>query len=98
MKNSSYNNFFSNFASPAKFGIIMALKDGPLSVTEIAEKVGGEQSAVSHNLAKLGACRILNVRKEGKQRIYALNKETVMPMLQIVERHVKRNCKVRCCR
>jgi DNA-binding transcriptional ArsR family regulator len=85
-----------NFASPLKFDIIMALRNGPLSVSEICKKVEEEQSAVSHNLVKLERCRILNVRREGKQRIYSLNKETVMPMLKIVERHVKRCCLGRC--
>ena len=96
MKTKSYNNFFMNFASPSKFGIIMALKEGPLNVSGICEKVGGEQSAVSHNLAKLEKCHILNVRREGKQRIYSLNMETVIPVLKIVEKHVKEVCMKRC--
>lgn len=86
-----------NFAGESRFGIIMALKDGPLSVSEIVNKVGDEQSAVSHNLRKMAGCHILDVRKEGKQRIYSLNKETVMPMLRIVEKHVKRCCLGRDC-
>ena len=52
MKRASYNNFFMNFASQSKFDIIMALRNGPLSVSEIAEKISEEQSAVSHNLKK----------------------------------------------
>ena len=96
MKNNSYNNFFLNFANKGKFDIIMALKEGPMSVSEIVRKVGEEQSAVSHNLCKMSCCHILNVRKEGKQRIYSLNGETVMPMLRIVEEHVRRNCIGRC--
>ncbi len=92
MKKSSYNNFFMNFATKSKFDIIMALKGGPLNVTEIAKKVGDEQSAVSHNLIKMSTCHILNVRKQGKQRIYSLNDDTVIPILKIVEGHVKRCC------
>jgi DNA-binding transcriptional ArsR family regulator len=97
MKNRTYNNFFMNFASRSKFNIIIALRDGPLSVMEIVEKVGEEQSAVSHNLIKLNACRILNVKQSGKQRIYSLNKETAIPMLRIVEKHVKKHCLRRGC-
>jgi len=92
MKNKSYNNFFMNFASGSKFDIIMALRDGPLSVSEISKKVVEEQSAVSHNLAKLSNCNILKVRQAGKQRIYSLNSETVTPLLEIVEKHVKKHC------
>jgi DNA-binding transcriptional ArsR family regulator len=96
MKKSSYNNFFLNFATRSKFDIIMALKDGPLNVSQIAEKVGDEQSAVSHNLTKMAVCHILNVKREGKQRIYSLNEETVIPMLKIVDKHVRRCCLGRC--
>jgi DNA-binding transcriptional ArsR family regulator len=92
MNKNSYDNFFMNFATKSKFDIIMALRDGPLSVTEITKKVGDEQSAVSHNLLKMAHCHILNVRKDGKQRIYSLNEETVVPLLKLVESHVKRCC------
>lgn len=98
MKSHSYNNFFMNFASGSKFDIILALKDGPLSVAEITKRVGGEQSAVSHNLIKLSGCHVLDVKKVGKQRIYSLNMETVIPILQTVEKHVKKYCMNRCCK
>jgi DNA-binding transcriptional ArsR family regulator len=96
MKKASYDNFFMNFATRSKFDIIMALRDGPLSVSDICRMVGDEQSAVSHNLAKMAACHILDVRQDGKQRIYSLNEKTVIPMLKIVEGHVKRCCPRRC--
>lgn len=92
MKRVSYNNFFMNFATKSKFDIIMALRNGPLNVSEIAKRIGDEQSAVSHNLTKMSTCSVLNVKKVGKQRIYSLNKKTVIPVLEIVERHIKENC------
>jgi len=92
MKNKSYNNFFMNFASNSKFGIIMALREGPLSVSEIARRIDEEQSAVSHNLANLSGCHILKVRR----RVYSLNRGTVIPMLETVEKHVKRYCPEGC--
>ena len=81
-----------NFANKTKLEIILSLRDKPLSVTEIAEKINEEQSKISHNLKKLATCHILEVKKEGKKRVYSLNKETVAPMLNIVEKHVKKNC------
>ncbi len=85
-----------NFATQSKFDILMALKDGPLNVSQIAEKIGDEQSAVSHNLRKMSTCSVLNVRRDGKQRIYSLNEDTVLPILEIVEKHVKHNCRKGC--
>lgn len=92
MRCTSIDNFFVNFANKTKLDIIMLLKEKPLSVGEIAEKIKGEQSKVSHNLRKLSACRILKVERKGKQRIYFLNKETVLPMLKLVEEHVQKYC------
>ena len=87
-----------NFASGSKFDIIMALREGPLNVSEITKRVGGEQSAVSHNLIKLSGCHVLDVKKVGKQRVYSLNLETVVPILRTVEQHVKKYCIRKCCK
>ena len=92
MKNNTYDNFFINFANRTRFNIIMALRKGPLNVSEIMEKIGEEQSKVSHNLKKLSGCNILDVKKNGKQRIYSLNEDTVVPMLKIVGKHVRNHC------
>ena len=81
-----------NFANKAKLNIILSLEKGPLSVSQITKKIGQEQSAVSHNLKKLAYCHILNVKQQGKERIYSLNKETVIPIIKIVKEHVKKNC------
>lgn len=92
MNKYSYYRFFSNFSNRTKSDIINLLRDGPLSVNDIASKIGGEQSRISHNLRDLRGCNILKVRNEGKQRIYSLNEETVIPIMEIVERHVRKNC------
>ncbi len=92
MRCGSFDKFFVNFANKTKLDIIFSLKGGPLSVTEITEKVGEEQSKVSHNLKKLSICNILSVERKGKQRIYSLNEETVLPMLGLVEKHVRNHC------
>ena len=96
MLKNSYENFFVNFANKTRLAIIVALKDGPLNVSEISEKINEEQSKVSHNLRKLSECQILNYEKKGKERFYSLNKNTVIPMLKIVESHVCGYCKLNC--
>jgi len=85
-----------NFANKTKLNIILALENGPLSVKEITESIKGEQSKISHSLGKLLQCHILNVKQKGKQRIYSLNSETVVPILKIVKKHVKKNCLKEC--
>ena len=87
IKEHSYNDFFMNFANKTKLDIIVALRNKPMSVNEIAEKLGQEQSKVSHNLKKLLMCRVLEVEQKGKQRIYSLNKKTILPMLNLIDKH-----------
>ncbi|MFC2016537.1 ArsR/SmtB family transcription factor [Chloroflexota bacterium] len=96
MKCKSYNNFFLNFANKTKLDIVMALRYGPLNVNTIAKIVNEEQSTISHNLKKLTECHILDVKKVGKERVYSLNKDTVIPMLKIVEKHVEKYCPRSC--
>ena len=96
MKCGVYKRFFQNFANEAKLDIIEALLKGPLSVSEIVEKVGGEQSAVSHNLKLLSECHIVMVEQQGKKRIYSINKDTVVPIIDLTRKHARRFCKGEC--
>tara|TARA_Y100000310_G_scaffold204114_1_gene204400 strand:- start:1315 stop:1614 length:300 start_codon:yes stop_codon:yes gene_type:complete len=98
MKCESYETFFVNFSNKAKLDIIMALRNGPLNVKTIVKKINEEQSAVSHNLKKLTDCHVLDVKKVGKERIYSLNKNTVIPILKLVGKHVMKNCPGSCCK
>jgi len=88
--------FFGNLANPLKIGIITLLKEKDMSVSEIVEKLGIEQSKLSHALKSLRDCSIVLVERKGKKRIYSLNKKTILPMLEIIDRHEKEFCKNKC--
>lgn len=96
MNCNSYETFFQNFANRAKLDIVLALRTGPLNVKTLTERLNYEQSAVSHNLKKLCSCNILSVKQAGRERVYSLNKDTVLPLLNLVEQHVKKHCCPRC--
>lgn len=87
MKNSGYHTFFTNLANPLKMDIVLLLKDGEKSVGELCEVLKVEQSKISHALACLKGCRIVESKQNGKQRIYSLNKKTIVPMLNILDKH-----------
>lgn len=72
--------------------IIEVLISGPKSVSEICSLISEEQSKVSHNLRKLMECNFLEVERKGKQRVYSLNKDTIIPILKLVEKHVHKYC------
>ena len=98
MRNSSYNIFFTNLANPLKIKIILELKKGERNVTELSRDLDIEQSKISHALALLKRCNIVKVEQKGKERIYSLNKKTIIPMLKLIDEHSKCFCKRKECR
>lgn len=92
MKCNSYNLFFETISNKLRLRIIELLMEKPLTVTEISKRLDEEQSKISHNLRKLSDCNFLTVRKEGKKRIYSLNKTTIVPLIKLVEKHVRCYC------
>lgn len=96
MKCRSYELFFETFSNKTRMRVIEALSLGPKSVTEICKTTNEEQSKISHNLKKLTQCHFLDVSRKGKKRIYSLNKDTIIPILNLVEKHVGKYCKEVC--
>ena len=96
MKCPSYNLFFETISPKIRVSILELLKNKPMSVNEIASALKEEQSKISHNLKRLTDCHLLDVRQEGKKRIYSLNKETMLPLMKLVEKHVKKFCCKEC--
>ena len=86
--------FFETLGTRLKIDIILKLREKPLGVTELSKKFNQERSKVSHALISLLDCGFVNVRKDTRKRIYSLNKETILPLLNLVEKHVKKYCKV----
>jgi len=72
--------------------IIIELRKGDKSVNELVESIKVEQSKLSHALASLKCCKIVESKIEGKKRIYSLNKKTIVPMLEIIDKHEKNFC------
>ncbi len=88
-----YYIFFGNLANPLKMDIMSALKDKDMSVSELINELHIEQSKLSHALTSLRHCSIVQVNKQGKKRIYSLNKKTMLPILNIIDKHEKEFCK-----
>ena len=96
MKINTYNVFFKNLANPLKIDIILLLRKKEKSVSELSKSLKVEQSKISHALTSLKCCNIVKVKKKGKQRIYFLNKNTIIPMLKLIDKHSKTFCKEIC--
>lgn len=94
--NKIYHVFFTNLANPLKIQIITSLKEKEKSVGQLSKGLNLEQSKISHALVLLKSCNIVKVRQKGKLRIYSLNKKTIIPMLNLIDKHAKTFCKGKC--
>ncbi|MBI2583519.1 MAG: winged helix-turn-helix transcriptional regulator [Candidatus Aenigmarchaeota archaeon] len=90
MSDISYKLFIRAFSSKTRLDIIKHLSKKGASVSDISNSLGFEQSRVSHNLACLAECGFVEVNRKGKQRIYSLNRKTILPMLRLMDRHIKK--------
>ncbi len=97
MNHNNYNVFFMNLANPLKIGIILSLREKDKCVNEIIKDLNVEQSKVSHALRTLKNCNIVNFKQKGKERKYFLNKDTILPMLNLIDRHALVHCRGKCC-
>ena len=88
----SYNEFFLTLANQTNQSIIQELLKKPANVSTIIKRTGLEQSQISHSLKRLHECHVVDMKKKGKERIYSLNKDTIMPILAIVDKHAKKMC------
>ena len=95
---STYHIFFRNLANPLKIKIISALKEKESSVSDLTYELKVEQSKISHALALLKKCNIVDVEKKGKERIYSLNKKTIIPLLKMIDEHSKSFCNCKECK
>jgi DNA-binding transcriptional ArsR family regulator len=84
--------FFQALANPARMRIIHYLEaaKGGRSVSQICDELGLEQTHGSHALRCLAFCGLVTSTRNGKSVIYTLNNETMVPLLDIVETHLKK--------
>lgn len=76
-------------ATPSRVRILARLKESPCSVGELAEAVGMEQSAVSHQLRLLRHLDLVVGERSGRHTIYALHDSHVGVLLEEAVYHVE---------
>ena len=82
--------FFKAFSNQTRLEIIRLLRKKSLAVTEICNNTGFEQSRVSHNLKCLEHCGFVKVTPNGNFRKYELDTETIVPIVDLFERHIQK--------
>jgi DNA-binding transcriptional ArsR family regulator len=82
-----YREFFRALSNQTRFSIVQLLRQQPHYVNEMAEKLGIEQSRISHNLACLLNCGFVEWEWNGKNKVYRLNPD-LNPILTGIEKHL----------
>ena len=82
--------FFKAFSNQTRLEIIQLLRRKLFTVTQICEKTGFEQSRVSHNLRCLEHCGFVKVTQNGNFREYALDEETIIPIVDLFDKHIQK--------
>ena len=73
-------------AHPVRLAIITLLdKNEELSVTDLTEMTGEEQSAISHHLINMKLKGILSSRKEGNRSFYFLKEKDVVKVISCIQ-------------
>lgn len=75
-------------AAPSRVRILSRLREGPCSVSELADAIGMEQSAVSHQLRVLRHLRLVTGERTGRYVHYALHDSHVGVLLEEATYHV----------
>ncbi|MEU8976827.1 metalloregulator ArsR/SmtB family transcription factor [Streptomyces monashensis] len=76
-------------ATPSRLRILARLQEGPCAATELADAVGMEQSACSHQLRLLRNLGLVTTERRGRSVIYALYDNHVADLLEQALHHVE---------
>lgn len=83
----SMSQIFKTIADPTRLSILFLLKSRPMMVKDIGETLDIEQSALSHQLAKLKKTRLVKFKRQGKSNIYELDDSHVFDILDQMLTH-----------
>lgn len=84
----SLASLFKMFGDGTRLSILWALSKSEMCVCDICALLKLKQSAVSHQLNKLKASKIVKNRREGKVVFYSLTDDHVYQLLEMGMEHV----------
>ncbi len=76
---------FRGFADPSRLSVLLALREGSLTVSEIVETTGLSQSNASNHLACLRDCGLVIAEQTGRYVTYHLSDDRVGELLDLAE-------------
>ncbi len=82
--------FFNALGDENRLAILHVLrKNGPMYVNDICKALEKDQYTVSHHLACLRNCGLVNSEKKGKFVFYSIKDEIIMQIIDLSDIHVR---------
>ncbi len=88
----AYKIFLGTLVSEPRLKIINTLRKGKKNVSQISKELKMNQTSVSHNLKRLKTCGFVKSEINKKFRYYDLNKETIKPLMNLIDKHMSLHC------
>lgn len=79
---------FKMFGDSTRVKILYVLSQQETCVGDIAEELGMNQSAISHQLRILKQAKLVKNRREGKAMLYSLDDEHITTILKMGMEHI----------
>lgn len=73
---------------PTRLAVLLACRDGPVAVNDIAERVGATPSLASHHLRLLKAARLVRGERRERQVFHQIDDDHIRHMLTDMIDHV----------
>lgn len=80
--------FFKALGTPTRVRILLVLMEQDACVSDLADRLGLAQSAVSHQLSLLKANKLVRPRRDGKMIFYTLVDDHVRMVIEKGTEHV----------
>jgi DNA-binding transcriptional ArsR family regulator len=90
--NEAYYQFFSALANRTRLAIIDVLKEDAKTLSEISDSLKQEPDVILRNLEVLEHSTLILSEGSGKEKRYALNKEVLEPLSEILAFHTSKHC------
>ena len=81
--------FFKLLGDPTRIHILFLLMERDACVSDLADRLGLTQSAVSHQLSLLKANKLVRQRRDGKMIFYALADKHVEMVIEKGAEHIR---------
>ncbi len=81
--------FFDAFGNHNRFMVLNELMKGPECPSDLQKKLNIEQSNLSHDLKCLVNCRFVDIKRQGRKRVYSLTPETA-EIINEINTHIEK--------